>query len=393
MVKAADTDVSGIANVVYIESFEASPGTTELNLSIKMKNTAEIRAFQFDLELPEGVTPFEDGNEFVYWLNADRSPKKGGGQLYHTIEVTQQSNGTYRFLVGSTADKTFSGNDGEIAVIQINIASTMAAGDYTISMKDIKLTETDISNYYETALVESTLTITDNPRTILNEASTLVPVAATGANVKVKRTIKADEWSTICLPFAMTATEVQTAFGNDVQLKKLSSWSFEGTPASATSITLNFIDATAIEKNTPYLIKVSDEVKQFTVDNVTIDPGNDPSTSAIYSNGSDYTAKLCGVYARGIVAAQDLFLSGNQFWYSAGNTAIKAFRATFNFGGVVLDSYSAGARVKMNFDEETTGIGEVVTPQSQELYNLNGQLVNTPSKGIYIKNGKKNMIK
>ena len=396
MMRAADTDVSAIANVVYVEPFEASPGATELELSIKMKNTAAIRGFQFDLVLPEGVTPVEDEGDYVYWLNNSRAPKKGGGQFYHTLEVSKQSDGSYRFLSGSTADKTFNGEDGEMAVILVNIAAGMAIGDYTITLKNIKLTETDINNYYETASVESTLTISNSPRIILNEASTLVPVAATGANVKVKRKINADEWSTICLPFDMSSTEVKTAFGDGVQLKTLSSWSFEGsTPGSATSITLNFTDATTIEKNKPYLIKVADKVTEFVVDNVTIDPADNPSNSVTSTNGSDYTATMRGVYTTGKVEAKDLFLSENMFWYSAGNTAIKAFRATFNFGDVVLSSYNDGgsARMTMTFDDETTGISEVVLPQSVELYNMNGQQVKTPAKGLYIKNGKKTIIK
>lgn len=45
-----------------------------------------------------------------------------------------------------------------------------------------------------------------------------MPEAAEGVNVRVKRTIKANEWSTLVLPFAMTAEQVKSAFGNDVQL-------------------------------------------------------------------------------------------------------------------------------------------------------------------------------
>ena len=155
------TDISQLDNVIYIESFEDSPGTTELELSIKMKNSAEIRAFQFDLELPEGVTPFTEDNEMVYWLNGDRAPKKAGGQFYHTIEVSVQDDGSYRFLCGAQQDKTFAGNDGEVVVLKVNIADDMKAGDYPITLKDIKLTETDISNSYQTEKVVSKLTIVE----------------------------------------------------------------------------------------------------------------------------------------------------------------------------------------------------------------------------------------
>ena len=152
------TDISQLDNVVYVEPTEERTGT-EATISFKMKNTAAIRGFQFDLVLPEGVTPVEEDGEYVYWLNADRAPKKAGGQFYHTFEVTKQADGSYRFLCGAQADKTFKGNDGEVAVLKVNIADNMKEGDYPIILRNIKLTETDISNYYQTAEVITKLTI------------------------------------------------------------------------------------------------------------------------------------------------------------------------------------------------------------------------------------------
>ena len=157
-VPIATTDISQIDNIIYIEPTEERTGT-ETFISFKMKNTAAIRGFQFDLVLPLGVTPVEDGGEYVYWLNGDRAPKKAGGQLYHTLEVTKQTDSSYRFLCGAQADKTFTGNDGEVAVLKVNIADDMKEGDYPIILKNVKLTETDISHYYLTNEVAAKLTI------------------------------------------------------------------------------------------------------------------------------------------------------------------------------------------------------------------------------------------
>ena len=52
---------------------------------------------------------------------------QAGGQLYHTLEVTRQADGTYRFLCGAQQDKTFTGNDGEVAVIQVDVAADVTA--------------------------------------------------------------------------------------------------------------------------------------------------------------------------------------------------------------------------------------------------------------------------
>ena len=152
------TDISTLDNVIYIEPTEERTGA-EATISFKMKNTAAIRGFQFDLVLPEGVIPVEEGGELVYWLNGDRAPKKAGGQFYHTLEVTKQTDGSYRFLSGAQQDKTFTGSDGEVAVFKVTIADNMQEGEYPVILKNVKLTETDISNYYQTDEVVSKITV------------------------------------------------------------------------------------------------------------------------------------------------------------------------------------------------------------------------------------------
>ena len=49
--------------------------------------------------------------------------------------------------------------DGEVATLTVKIAENMQDGDYAIILRNMKLTETDINNYYQTEFVKSTLTI------------------------------------------------------------------------------------------------------------------------------------------------------------------------------------------------------------------------------------------
>jgi len=74
--KAQNTDVSGIDNVLYITPFSVEPGTTSLELQVSMKNTAAIRGFQCDLVLPEGVTPVVEDDIISCW-SADRWHSEG----------------------------------------------------------------------------------------------------------------------------------------------------------------------------------------------------------------------------------------------------------------------------------------------------------------------------
>lgn len=402
MLRAADTDISSLDNVIYIESFSAKPGSSELDVSIKMKNTAAIRGFQFNLTLPEGVTPVTYGSGAIKCtLAADR--RLEGDQ--HTINVEAQADGSYKFLCGSLADETFTGTDGEVAVLKVNIAADMAEGAYPLVLTAMKLTETDISKYYETEHVEGTLTIDKSIRTVLDETSSTTPETATGVDVRVKRTIKANEWSTICLPFAMTAEQTKAAFGDDVLLGDFNGYeTTEDNGGDITAITIKFNSATAIEANHPYIIKVSAAVTEFTVDGVDVDPDD---AKVEYDNGkTGKQRKVFGTFAGTYVADFDfyneatsypLFLYGNKFYYASENTRkMKAFRAYFDFSDVLASIESASSRIAMTFnDDSATGVIQIGNREAvnSKYYNLQGHPVVKPSKGLYIRNGKKEIVK
>ena len=153
--KKENTDVSSNDNVIYVEPFAVTPGT-QTTISFKMKNTAEIRGFQFDLYLPEGVTVVKSPKGRIQGaLIAGRLPEDDE----HDLTFSEQADGAIRFLCSSLYDETFTGNDGEIATLQVNVAENMADGNYPVVMKHVKLTETDISKFYLTEEVETTVSV------------------------------------------------------------------------------------------------------------------------------------------------------------------------------------------------------------------------------------------
>jgi hypothetical protein len=249
--------------------------------------------------------------------------------------------------------------------------------------------------------VTFTVTVVNAHSVVLDENATEAPAAATGVNVRVKRTINAGEWSTICLPFAMTAEQCKAAFGNDVQLGD-----FAGVNSSlddadnVVAITANFDNVTAIEANHPYIIKVSTSVSEFTVDGVDVVP-NEEDAFIEFDNGKTGSRRVVysgfyGTYhASTTLDEYTLFLNDGKFWYSKGNTKMKAFRAYFDFNDVLASVEKAEAPVLISFDGETTGIDGVKRESitDDRYYNLSGQRVENPTKGLYIKNGKKVVVK
>ena len=79
-----------------------------------------------------------------------------------------------------------------------------------------------------------------------------------------------------------------------------------------------------------------------------------------------------------------------KFADTAGNAA------TVPVGKAYLQAPANSSRIlTISFDNETTGLETVHTmvDRKADVYNLNGQRISNPRKGLYIVNGKKAFIK
>ena len=233
----------------------------------------------------------------------------------------------------------------------------------------------------------------------LDENSTTAPVARTGVNVRVIRTIKANSWNTICLPFEMDEGQVKEVFGDDVKLKRFESYDIEKSGNDVTKITLNFENADlsedGFESNRPYLIKVSQQVNEFSLKGVDIEPDDVEETSKKSATTKKKDGSFIGTYcANTTIPENDLFISNNKFYYSKGLTKIRAFRAYFSLKHVLANLEDAGARINM-VDDEATGIDTVhgANGNAEGTYDLQGRKIENPKKGLYINNGKKVVVK
>ena len=218
----------------------------------------------------------------------------------------------------------------------------------------------------------------------IDETSTVAPEAVDKAYVTVERHIYAGEWSTLCLPFAMSAEQVKTAFGEDVELGD-----FAGCEVNGDHISVKFDRVTSIDANHPYIIKLSSTVFKFTVEDVAISPA--PAEVKKNGSGGKYNSFI-GNYENGLTLADGtLFLITNCFCFSKGYTKMKGLRGYFKFDAAGINSSSA--RIDIQYDE-ATGVSDTKreTTADRRYYNLSGQRVDTPAKGIYVRNGKKVII-
>ena len=112
------------------------------------------------------------------------------------------------------------------------------------------------------------------------------------------------------------------------------------------------------------------------------------------TNGTNFA--FTGTYVQGeLIQVGDYYLgSGDTFKKSSKVRTTKGFRAFFH----PLNNEVKASAVTFEFEGEATAIdafdGEEVNTLAGEWYTLAGQRISAPqAKGLYIKNGKKVMIK
>ena len=227
------------------------------------------------------------------------------------------------------------------------------------------------------------------------------------------RTLYKDgDWNTLCLPFAMTAEQVAASALAGATLMELDTDA--GSYGHVTGLDngtlyLNFKDATSIEAGKPYLIKWA-KANDYVDDNahnivnpvfsgVTIDNTDRSVTS------SDGYVTFKGTYDRKVWNEESqsiLFVgAGNTlYWPQPSNNQtpyLNACRAYFQLNNGLTAAEVSAAR--MNFEDDATGISDALRLNDKgqmtndNFYDLQGRKIEKPTKGLYIHNGKKVIIK
>lgn len=355
--------------------------------------------WQFSLVLPEEVSTVNDDKG---------NPTFTTGSCYdssYTFSSICNEN-TNDFVALSLQSSPMKGTSGILISIPIENTQSLSVGS-TVNGKLQGIQFGNKDGVHTTFIDDVSFTITigepDNGRIKFDESSTSLPsyTANEKGDVSIKRTIKANEWNTIVLPFTLTKAKAEAAFGEDVQLAEFAG--FEAIYAdeddlSPDAIIINLTNYTMTAKKgitggKPYLIKTSKDIESFEADNVTLFR---EVTEVSKKDEYDTPGKLTGTLVKSKIPEDGLFINNNQFWYSTGKTNVKAFRAWFELGAVLNKDTNFEARVLLNFtNDETDGIRE----NKHELinnncyYNLQGRRILSPSKGLYIRNGRKEVIK
>lgn len=356
-------------------------------IEIKCDFESQFKGYQFDIELAEGVS-----------LELDEAGKpigENGFNTDHIVSSSKVSGNKYRFVVVSLSGQLLPLSGTVLRAYATTDEATTIGSTFTGKITAIEFTTTETEPYYFDD-IPFTLSIGEpvDTRVVLDEESSVLPATVSDVDVRVKRTIKANTWSSIVLPFSMSNEQVKAAFGDDVEVAEFTGWE----ETEDDGISVSFSEVNEIEANIPYIIKASSGITEFVVDAVNIQADEDPCVT-VGKNSKGTFGSFTGSYVPITIEEENLFLSDNKFWYSTGLTQMKGYRAYFYFQ-TVLDSYNTQKAAPMSLSI-TFNDGNVTRIDSLDAdinvdnntFNLKGMKVDGSAKGIIIKSGKKYLQK
>lgn len=234
------------------------------------------------------------------------------------------------------------------------------------------------NNYFaigEVKVTSSRMLLSESEKSVIEPKTT---------DVELTRTLTGEIWNTFCLPFDVNQTILEQALGEDqnIQLRTYTSYA-EGA--------MHFSKVDQVEAGTPFLIKLNNTVKNPTF--VCVDVKDTPAQIVDYDD-----VKFVGVYNPEELPDDDdnvyMFLTANGTLMkpNSNSRTLKGMRAYFS----VPVKEVANARIAFD-DDGITSVNKMPPPTTVDdiWYTLSGgRYAQQPVKGgLYIKNGKKIIIK
>lgn len=381
------------AQTLSIDDVEVKPGeTTSFELKIDVAG-GQYSGFQFQMQFP--ATGFT--------LAGTTISQEWAGSTFATGDL--DSEGKANASAYSSADAAIPSGERVIGSVKFTAASDLALGDYEVTIigyDDVTqkggFDFLDGTNYVHAnngADLTFTIHVVNMHTVYLDEESTKAPVASgEDVIVNMKRTINANTWSTICLPFAISESQMAAVFGEGVKLADFIGYDYV---EDADKISVGFESVNAIEANHPYIIKVTQPVTNFVLEGVTVDPSKELTNAAVTRTKKQWS-EMTGFYTANTTLEENcLFLSGGKFWYATDSSKkMKGYRAYFDFYDEVEDKAASSVKMAINIDGIETSINAINNDgiQTGETYDLSGRKVSKPQqRGIYIVDGKKVAVK
>ena len=189
-------------------------------------------------------------------------------------------------------------------------------------------------------------------------------------SVALTRNIKVG-LNSVVLPFQITLDDIEILGGEGAIAYTVTG--LEGT-------SLKLAEATeAIQPNVPFFLKATEAGSSFELQGKTIVAGDPVITAG--------DAEVIGTYAAITVPEESYILSGGKFYFVDSEVSLKPTRAYI--------SVAVGEAKVLTIDiNDATAIEAIEsTIANAQVYDLSGRKVQNPTRGLYIANGKKVLVK
>lgn len=427
-------------NVVQVLPITTSAGITSddaLFLTFQMTNEEEnIIGIQFEIKLPDGMD-FDVSDPVNYppfeLILDPRFPYTGRTKVYqHSVNYgDKDAEGFWTVVISSSQLNPIKELSGEIMKGYFTTDPSMEPGIYPIIIRNAKLGISGSEKAETADIACSYVVIGDSkspknatdvdlsgmtgyiPSFVINQLNTDIAsnsnlkslnlsgttAANLGASITApagsemlwytsdkasfNRTFTKGNWSTVCLPFGLGSTQVN-ALKADCEITEMSTY-------DATNFSFTTAEVSSMEAGKPYLVKCTASANKDLFADVSISGTTDSPSSTTSGNlamkGTFTNTNLTST------TSQNFYGFTNGTFVHATTGTVQPFRAYLELTG------SAGTRT-IGFDGDgsgTTSINSVteISAEDTPVYNLQGMNINQkqPAKGVYVRNGKKIIIK
>lgn len=385
-------------------SVALAPGKT-VRIPVRLQNdVTDFVGFQLDFQMRSGFSIALNANGQPDIRLSERCPD-GMTVTAEQVSVNQYFPIVkYRIVCESPWNAPIRNNDGPLMYITVKVPDTYREGSYDATIDNVYFTQADgTRSLLDFVPFWIKVDASEADRTILDENAVVAPTMATGVDVRVFRHFDAVSWNTICLPFAISSSELERATGY-LDLADFQGWDTEEDEWGNTiRLNLRFRSFWGeMEANHPYLLKVWKDVAAFDLNGIDLNPASDPSVQVTVQKAGQPAkhGSMTGTYTATTVPANCFYIKDDGFHYSDDSSEIKGFRAWFNLDDVLQDKENPRISIFIN-DRETSISGTPSMKQDDDaVYDLSGRkIVNNNSsngtlpRGIYIVNGKKVLVK
>ncbi len=313
-------------------------------------------------------------------ISAKSIPSSGNQYVEYTATVTVEEKAgkaevlTAKFFIGDTQCgedivKTVAAYGTETFTVKFTPEAAIYGFAYfTVTNSDINLTSTDQGVVISAApVLDETVGLPDGF------------TAGTQPSLVFKYTPK-DGWNTIATPFALSADILTQIFGAGYKVYEFNSYS---------NNYIDFKQATSFYAGYPYLVYV-ETAPANTEDIILLNVNVTTNENYDQKNGAKLQTTYSPIAAGSMTDPWFGITTTGEIRIAGANASLKGFRAYFT--GI---SASTGSPVLTIDGSEATSIDALRMNIGEDatIYDLNGRRVETPSKGIYIINGKKVVIK